>query len=277
MSTTTDFLIAPDQIDALLAEPTTADRMRWLQQADLWREEGLVSLLEAGGQLVNVDLGRARQVLDLCIDLAAVLAPDLRPRAIYLRAQTLALAGDFEQAQAEIYRARGEYQATGQMAAALRTNVGLLHVLIHLGRHQEALATAAEALNAVALADDSLTPEAIALLTALLQQNRGICLKNMGQYAAAMDAYREAERHFEALDMEEDAATIRMNLGVILAELGHGTEALAAYESAGAAFARAENRLRQAQNLENMGELHLWLGNYLRPWTRPLSCTSWSG
>ncbi len=264
MSTTADFSIAPNQIDALLAEPTTADRMRWLQRADLWRAEGLASLLEAGGQLINVDLGRARQVLDLCIDLAAVLAPDLRPRAIYLRAQTLALAGDFEQAQAEIYRARAEYQATGQMAAALRTNVGLLHVLIHLGRHQEALATAADVLDAAAQAGDSLPPETIALLTALLQQNRGICLKNMGQYAAAMDAYRVAERHFEALDMEEDAATIRMNLGVILAELGHGTEALAAYESAGAAFARAENRLRQAQNLENMGELHLWLGNYNR-------------
>lgn len=264
MSTTADHPIAPDQIDALLAEPATADRIRWLQQAHLWHEEGLADLLETGGQLVNVDLGRARQVLDLCIDLAAVLAPDLRPRAIYLRAQTLALAGDFEQAQAEIYRARGEYQATGQNAAALRTNVGLLHVLIHLGRHQEALATAADALDAVALAGDSLTPDAIALLTALLQQNRGICLKNMGQYAAAMDAYRVAERYFEALDMEEDAATIRMNLGVILAELGHGTEALSAYESAGAAFERAENRLRQAQNLENMGELHLWLGNYNR-------------
>ena len=31
--------------------------------------------------------------------------------------ETARLAGDFEQAQAGIYRARGEYQATGQMAA----------------------------------------------------------------------------------------------------------------------------------------------------------------
>ena len=255
MSTTADVSIAPNQIDALLAEPTTADRMRWLQQADLWHEAGLAGLLEAGGQLVNVDLGQARQVLDLCIDLAATLAPDLRPRAIYLRAQTFAMDGDFDQALAQIAAARAGYQSTGQTAASLRTNVGLLHVLIHLGRHQEALATAADALDAAAQAGDSLPPETIALLTALLQQNRGICLKNMGQYAAAMDAYRVAGRHFDALDMEEDAATIRMNLGVILAELGHGTEAMAAYESAGAAFARAGNRLRQAQNLGEHGRV----------------------
>ncbi len=262
MSSLPDTPLDPALIADLLAQPAGAAQVHWLQQASLYDEEGLARLLDAAGQRINNDLAQARRLLDLCIEVAPALAPHFQPQAIYLRAQTYALDGDFDQALAQITAARAGYQATGQTAEALRTNVGLLHVLIHLGRHQEALATAAAALDAVAQAADSLPPETIALLTALLQQNQGICFKNMGRYADAMDAYHAAQGHFETLGRAEDAATIRMNLGVILAELGRGAEALAAYETAGAVFAQTGNRMRQAQILENMGELHQLLGNY---------------
>ncbi len=256
--------LSSDQIAALLAQPTAEAQADWLRQAGLWHETGLAQVLEAAAQLIANDLGQARRLLDLCVDLTPTVAPSLLPQAVYLRAQVLALNGEFEQALSEIALARAGYEATGQTAAALRTNVGLLHVLIHVGRYQEALATAAAALEAVAQAADSLPAETVALLTALLQQNRGICLKSMGRYAEAIAAYRVAEDNFTALGRGEDAATIRMNRGVILAELGYGVEALADYEAAAATFAQTGNRLRQAQNLENMGELHLWLGNYTR-------------
>lgn len=254
--------LSPQLLADLLAQPAFEAQTQLVQQAGLADEAGLTALLDAAGQLINNDLGQARRLLDLCSALAPALAPHLQPQAIYLRGQTYALDGDFEQALTQIAEARAGYQATGQTAAALRTNVGLLNVLIHLGRHHEALATAGAALEAVAQAADALPPDTVALLTALLQQNRGICYKNMGRYSDAVAAYHVAESHFVALERSEDAATIRMNLGVILAERGYGSEALAAYEAAGAAFAQADNRLRQAQNLENLGELHLLLGNY---------------
>lgn len=262
MTSFSDADIHPNQIAALLAQPSVAAQVQWLQQAALWDEDGLAKLLDAGDQLINHDLDQARRLLDLCVDQAPTLAPLLLPQAIYLRAQTFALNGDFEQALTQIHLARAGYETTGQTAAALRTNVGLLHVLIHVGRYQEALAAASTALQAVGQAAGSLQPETATLLTALLQQNQGICFKSMGRYDDAVKAYRAAEGNFIALGRAEDAATIRMNLGVILAELGYGTEALAAYEAAGATFAQTGNRLRQAQNLENMGELHLWLGHY---------------
>lgn len=259
---TDETTLSPQLIAELLALPTVEAQTQLVQQAGLADEAGLASLLDAGGQRINNDLREARRLLDLCIAIAPTLAPQIEPQAVYLRAQTYALDGDFDQALAQIAAARAGYRATGQTAAALRTNVGLLNVLIHLGRHQEALATADAALEAVAQAAEALAPETIALLSALLQQNRGICYKNMGRYPDAVAAYHVAESHFVALERAEDAATIRMNLGVILAELGYGSEALAAYEAAGAAFAQTDNRLRQAQNLENLGELHLLLGNY---------------
>lgn len=256
--------LSSDQIAALLAQPTAEAQAEWLRQAGLWHEAGLAQLLEAAAQLIANDLGQARRLLDLCVAATAEVAPSLQPQALYLRAQTFALSGDFDEALAQIAAARAGYQATGQTAAALRTYVGLLNVLSHLGRYDEALSIADEALSAIATAVGDLSPDTAELLTALVQQNRGICLKDMGRYTDAMAAYRLAEAGFAALDRAEDAATIRMNRGVILAELGYGVEALADYEAAAATFAQTGNRLRQAQNLENMGELHLWLGNYTR-------------
>ena len=262
MNTPPTHPLTPEEIAALLAQPAGAAQQAWLRQAGLWREAGLAQLIEAGGQLVNNDLPQARRLLDLCVAIAPALALQLQPQAIYLRAQTFALEGDFEQALAQIAAARAGFQATGQSAAALRTDVGLLHVLIHLGRHQEALATAAAALEAVAQTGDSLPPEGAALLSARLRQNQGICFKNMGRYAEALAAYDQAEAAFQALDEQEDAATIAMNRGVILTELGYGIQALEAYQAAGQVFAHTGNRLRQAQIMENLGELHQLLGNY---------------
>jgi tetratricopeptide (TPR) repeat protein len=253
--------VTPEFITDLLAQPTTAAQTQLLQQANLWHAEGLAGLLDAGGQLLSQDLPQARRLLDLCLACAPALAPDLEPQAVYLRAQTFALNGEFEQALAEIARAQAGFQAAGQTAAALRTNVGLLNVLIHLGRYAEALETAASALAAIAQTPD-LPAETADLLTALIQHNRGIGYKFMGRYADAFDAYRAAESHWQALGRVDDAATIRMNQGVILAELGRGNEALAAYEAAAAVFEQTGSRLRQAQNLENMGELYLSLGRY---------------
>ncbi len=261
MPTSTEPSLTPEFIADLLAQPTAVAQAEFLQQANLWHEAGLASLLETGGQLLNRDLPQARQLLDICLAFAPELAPALHPQALYLRAQTLALTGEFEQALAEIALAQAGYQATGQTAAALRTHVGQINVLIHLGRYAAALGTAEAALTTISQTTD-LPAETAVLLTAHLQNNRGICYKFMGRYSDALFAYKSAESQFRAIGRVEDAANIQMNLGVMLAELGYGHEALAAYETAAAIYAQTGNQWRQAQNLENVGEVHLWLGNY---------------
>jgi CHAT domain-containing protein len=253
--------LSPEWIAELLAQPTAVAQSHLLQQSTLWHETGLAHLIQTGGQLINRDLTQARQLLDICLAFAPELAPTLRPQARYLRAQTFALNGHFEQALAEIALAQAEYQETGQTAAALRTNVGLINVLIHLGRYPQALETAEAALAAIAQSTD-LPPETAVTLTAHLQNNQAICYKFMGRYADARLAYASAERRFHEIGMEEDAANVQMNLGVMLAELGYGAEALAAYEAAAEIYTQTGNQWRQAQNLENRGEVHLWLGNY---------------
>lgn len=264
MATEPENSLSPGQIAALLALPSPVARRDFLQQAGLWHEDGLAALLAAGEQLLTSDLVQARQVLAVCIEQAPDVAPPLRPQAVYLQAQTFALNGEFEPALTAIDEARDGFRATGQTAAALRTQVGRLNVLIHLGRYPEALDTAGSTLAAIEEAGNNLPPDMATYLTALIRQNQAIGYKFMGRYDAAMTALDEAAERYQALDEADGLATIRMNMGVILAELGRGTEALAAYEAAAQAFDRGGNRLRQAQVLENMGELHLWLGNYNR-------------
>ncbi|MBX3057722.1 MAG: CHAT domain-containing protein [Anaerolineae bacterium] len=261
MPTPAEPSLTPELITTLLAQPTAVAQAEFLQQANLWHAAGLAALLETGGQLLNRDLPQARQLLDVCLAFAPELAPALHPQALYLRAQTLALTGEFEQALAEIALAQAGYQATGQTAAALRTHVGQINVLIHLGRYAAALDTVEAALTAIGQTTD-LPAETAVLLTAHLQNNRGICYKFMGRYSDALFAYKSAESQFQAIGLVEDIANIQMNLGVMLAELGYGHEALAAYEMAAAIYAQTGNQWRQAQNLENVGEVHLWLGNY---------------
>lgn len=253
--------LMPEFITALLAQPTAVAQAQLLQQANLWHEAGLAQLLESAELLINHNLPQARQLLDLCIQIAPELAPTLHPQAIYLRAQTLALGGDFEQALAGIAQAQAGFQETGQVAAALRTTVGLLNVLVHLGRYQEALDAADGALAAISQAE-FLPEETADLLTALIRHNQGNCYKFMGRFAEAFIAYRAAESRWQALGDIENVANIQINLGVMLVEIGRGNEALVAYEAAAATLAQTGNRLRQAQNLENMGELHLLMGNY---------------
>ena len=100
MSTTPP--LDPAWLADLLAQPTAESQTAALQQANLWHEAGLARLLERAGQLITQDLPQARQLLNLCAAAAPELAPALLPQAIYLRAQTFALNGEFEQALTEL-------------------------------------------------------------------------------------------------------------------------------------------------------------------------------
>ncbi|MBK8903188.1 MAG: CHAT domain-containing protein [Anaerolineaceae bacterium] len=243
----------------MLAMSTRLQQIKILQEANLWHTAGLMSLLEVAAEWVRTNPGRARELTLICIDAASEADIDaVLPRAAYVQAQTHALAGEFEQARRLIEQARDGYEALGQSLPALRTTVGLMHVLGQAGRFQEALSAGQSVLDEIG---DKAQPE-LAHLAALIRQNMGMCFSQIGRFDEALAAYDAAEASYLALEMDHQAGDIRNNRGVLLWEMGRGTEALAVLEDALAIRASAGQTMLQAQSLSNIGSAHLLLGNY---------------
>ena len=243
----------------LLALPTLAQQLTFLQSADLLYPEGLLRLLDYAAELVRGNPGQARRLASICAAVAGqVDSGEAIPRAAYIKAQTYALAGDFDVALDLITEARDGYVALGQTVPALRTTAGLMHVLGESGRYQEALAAGQNVLDEIGRVGQP----ALAALAAHIQQNMGMCYSYMGRYDEALAAYNAAEAHYLSLGMIPQAGDISNNRGVLLWDMGRGTEALAALENALAIRAEAGLTMLQAQTLGNVGSAHLLLGNF---------------
>jgi len=249
----------PLPYEELLALPTIAQQVARLQHAKLDHVSGLLALLDDAAALMRTNPTQARQLATLCAELAAqVGADEVAPRATYLKAQTYALAGEFEQALTLIYAAREGYLALGQEFAALRTTAGLMHVLGESGCYQDALDAGQGVLDKIGSTDQ---PPLMGLL-AHIQQNMGLCYNALGRYDEALHAYHAAETHYLALGMTVQAGDISNNRGILLWEMGRGTAALAALEKALLIREEANQTMLQAQTLSNMGSVYLLLGHY---------------
>jgi CHAT domain-containing protein len=259
--------IAPGFLEKLLAAPTREQQTALLHAAQLLNSAGIAELLDIAAQRVRGDPGQGRRLAQLCLAVAdRSSASALKPRALYLCAQSHAANAEFETALDLIEQAWRAYSAQGDELDALRTSVGRMGVLIDLGRYQEALATAQATLQALsAIGDDTSDPlSPTELIAALAYQNIGVCYEQMGRYDPALDAYAEAERRFHALGMPDRIGDIANNRGVVLLSLGRGGEALAAFGSSAARFAEADLTLLQAQTLMNIGDALMQLGSYAR-------------
>ena len=256
------------RVEELLSLPTPEQRAAFLEAEGLLNPDGLERLLDIADWLVNDDPGKARRLADLCADLAdASDAPAAMPHANYILARTQAENGEFDTALRMTRAAYDGYVALGMNIEALRTKVGLMVVLLELGRYQEALdagQTVLDALEGAEELDVAPTEEQSNLLAALVHQNRGGCYEYMGRYEEALDAYAAAEERYRLLGMNERLGEILDNRGAILLHLGRGSEALAAHEDAAAVFARAGLTLSHAKALTNVGEANRQLANYAR-------------
>lgn len=245
--------------DTLIHLPTRADQLSCLADAGLDHAAGLERLLALVATLIRTNPTQARRLAQLCIDLAPQLdAAALIPRAAYLQAQTHAIDGDFAPALALIQTARDGYAVQGETLSALRTNVGLMHVLNELGRHQEAV----EVAHGVLAQLEQIDAEDAQLIRALIHHNLGVCYRLMGQYEAALGAYAAAETHYRAADMPERLGDIFNNRGLILLHLGRVTDALAAFREAAVTRQQAGHTLLYAQTLVNVGDAYLQQGQF---------------
>ncbi|HLF24872.1 MAG TPA: CHAT domain-containing tetratricopeptide repeat protein [Anaerolineae bacterium] len=250
-------------LDQLLGLPTLEQQIDYLRSANILHVQGLSQLLDQATRLVRSDPGKARQLSIVCASAAGPAAAAIvLPRATYLRAQTHAINGEFNIALELIQSARHDYALIGEELEALRTNIGLMHVLNELGRHTEALEAGQTVLDAFAQQSE-LSPQAVFVL-ALAHQNRGVCYETTGRYEDALASYAAAESLYTQLELTERIGDIGNNRGIVLVHLGRVSEALAAFEQASRIWAAAGHTLLQAQTLSNLGDAHLALGNYAR-------------
>ena len=233
-----------------------------LRDRGLLTERTLEQLLDRAMKLARSDLERARRLADACKRAAeSASIATLLPRAAYIQAQIHAFSGELTESLVTIRQAHDGYIALGEVLPAMRTNVGRMHVLSELGRHREALAVGEATLTQLAQLDE--TPPATTV-AALIQHNRAICLRRVGQYDAALQALDAAEQLYLQAGVEERLGDLRNNRGLILLNLGRAGEALAAFEAATETAAASGRLLLQMETLINLGEAHLLLGNYTR-------------
>jgi CHAT domain-containing protein len=256
--------ITPQFVTDLLAQPSTEGQSAFLDTADLLNADGLNRLLDFARRVVGNHPDQARQLAILCVDVAEVAdALAIVPPATYLRAQTHAINGEFSQASALIKTAREQYLSLGELAAALRTNVGLIGVLAEEGQYQEAIRVGLSTLETIDHASQvDLTPVNAKALSGLIHKNLGICYELIGNYDEALNAFSGAESLFREAGMNEESGALAMSRGSILLNVGRGMDALTSFQAAALIFASMDNRLRQARCLNNMGNAHLLLGNY---------------
>ncbi|MGH8875119.1 MAG: hypothetical protein ACRDVM_07700, partial [Acidimicrobiia bacterium] len=176
-------MLAPDLVAALVASPTRAEQLAEARRVGIVDDDGLTSLLAAADELLRSDPTASRQLAELCSELAERASlPAIHYRALYLLAQVHSTIGQHERARDLIKTARAGLTSVGLHLDALRTNVGLMHVLNQLGRHEEALAAGRRVLEALA-ADRKLaaTPESQQLV-GMVEQNRAVCFERLGRY-----------------------------------------------------------------------------------------------
>ena len=253
------FALDADFITAWLALPALDDQIAHLEAHDLLNVHGVGQVVEWAGRLARQNPGEARQLTAVCLDIAqSANLPAVIPRATYLKAQTHALAGEFETALQLVRSAQAEYMAIGQEFQALATHAGLMHILAELGQYETALAAGQTVLDRLG----ETPPAEWVTLAAQISQNMGLCYRRLGQHEPAVQAYQTAESFYLSQGLTERAGDISNNRGVLLLELGRGNEALAALETALALRTTADQTFLQAQTLNNLGSVHLLLGNF---------------
>ena len=260
-------MLSPDLVEELLAGSTLPEQGEvLLQEANLLDEDSLGGLLDVADEMLHSDPGKAHRLAELCATGAEARGlPTVAARSAYIRLQTHFARGEFDAALRMARDAYEGYMVCGRALDAVRTHVGRMSVLLELGLYQEALDAGQVVLDTLEGEGDlevSPTVQQRDMLTALVQQNRGLSYEYTGRYEEALEAYRLAEERYGKLGEDERVGEVLDNRGAILLSLGRGNEALEAHEAAAQVFEDAGLTLPYAKALCNIGEANRRLADY---------------
>src|SRR5215210_7768897 len=259
--------ISSEFVEQLLASQAPGQCLALLRDANLLDAEGLDRLLDVADELIHSDPSKAHRLAELCAAGAeACDLPAVAARSAYTRLQTHFARGEFDAALRMARDAYDGYMACDRPLDAVRTHVGRMAVLLELGLHREALDAGQSVLDALD-GDGELqlrptTRRERGMLTALVQQNRGLSFEYMGRYEEALEAHGEAEELYGKLGEDERVGEVLDNRGAILLTLGRGNEALEAHQAATRIFKVAGLTRPYATALCNIGEANRQLANY---------------
>jgi tetratricopeptide (TPR) repeat protein len=178
-------------------------------------------------QLANRDPGAARvAVMELLVAARQLVATEAGDLA-YLAARLAAELGEPEEALRLIAEAEARFRRDGRTVDADRCDLGRMHVLDDLGRHDEAIEAGERLLDAFAASTD----DAGRAVLADAAMNLGNALSRQGHFDRALASLHGALAHVDDDDVER-RVRIDLNLADVLTELGRLDEALARLEAA---------------------------------------------
>jgi CHAT domain-containing protein len=221
----------------------------------------LPAALDRAAELVHRHPRRAER-LALWVERRAVLHGQ-QARARYVRAQVLTERGELDEALRLIADARALWTEDGDVLAALRTDLGRMHVLDDLGRHQEAIEVGERlvaALDGLCAAGAGRAGDDARYLRAHAVKNLGVAYGLVGRHATALAAYARAADEYAALGRHAETALPLANTGLELVALGRPGEALAAFERAIEIFEEIDDPVFAAQCRGDAAQAHRQLG-----------------
>ena len=252
-------MISRHVVDQLLSSP--GGGVQVLAEAGALDAEHLDALLDLAAELVGPDAETAGRLLDVVEEAARpARAQQAAAAAGYLRARLLVQSGQPEQALRHIALARDGYQRLGSQLAALRTDLGRMHVLDDLGRHDEAAAVGRAMLTALDQTEPSLQ---VAGLRAAALGNVGVSLGFTGRHEEAIEAYRRAESAWRELGQDHEATAALANRGIELLALGDAAAGLDCLQRATTAFEADADAQWLGKCLGHRGAAFAALGRYV--------------
>jgi tetratricopeptide (TPR) repeat protein len=156
-----------------------------------------------------------------------------------------------------------EAETLGSARLVATAYANLTHIHGMMGNAEAALAASAKAIPVLRRLDDRVT-------LAKVQWGLATLLRETGQMAASIEAYRKAQNEFEAIGMRADVAALNLVVADLLLETGRSREALAeigaalpviselkmAPEGMAALSLLRESARRQEINRQALRELH---------------------
>ncbi|MFW2333089.1 CHAT domain-containing protein [Ilumatobacter sp.] len=181
----------------------------------------------------------------------------------YALARVLVARGRAEDALGLIEAAELGWRSVGATFEALRTNLGRMHVLDDLGRHDEAATVGRSVADELAQQGAESDDPDLLWLRAAVEENTGVAFGYLGRHAEALTAYASAAACYDRIGADDDSARVALNRGVELCELARSSEAIEVLSAALPRFVAAGDRLNEALCRTNLAEAWIAAGRYL--------------